>query len=350
MDDLLFCVTKEITKAVKPWLVDVPVKINIWIRPECQRRQFEIIKEARPSILFIQSDGGRNEREWEIINEHRRMYEEEIDWNCTVYRIYADTNCGMYTMMRRTREVIWQHVDRCIFTEDDYMPSVSYFRFCAELLERYKDDLRISCICGTNSFDTRQDCSSDYFFAQIGSTWGIACWKRTEDLYYDFDYKDDPYTMRMLKNITRHNRRGWKQIKAFTSGKPYNGHGAGIEYFLGMTRFSQHQLRIIPTRNLISNIGYGISSAHADELRAMTPEMRRMFNTKTYEMEFPLKHPKYVIDDIEYSEMIKRQLCIDRPIKSAMRKAYRLLLMIRYKGIGNTITKARKVIYREIEK
>ena len=69
----------------KPWLVDVPVKVNIWVRPECQRKQFEVIKQARPSILFIQSDGGRNEQEWKIINEHRKMFDTEIDWDCTVY-------------------------------------------------------------------------------------------------------------------------------------------------------------------------------------------------------------------------------------------------------------------------
>ena len=41
---------------MKPYLVDVPVRVNIWIRPECQKKQFEILKQARPSILFIQSD------------------------------------------------------------------------------------------------------------------------------------------------------------------------------------------------------------------------------------------------------------------------------------------------------
>lgn len=30
---------------MKPYLVDVPVRVNIWIRPECQRKQFEIIKK-----------------------------------------------------------------------------------------------------------------------------------------------------------------------------------------------------------------------------------------------------------------------------------------------------------------
>ena len=53
--------------ALKKYLVDIPVRINIWIRPECQRRQFEVIKKARPSILFIQSDGGRNDEEWQAI-------------------------------------------------------------------------------------------------------------------------------------------------------------------------------------------------------------------------------------------------------------------------------------------
>lgn len=41
---------------MKPYLVDVPVKINIWTRPECQRKQFEVIKQARPrKAMNIQS-------------------------------------------------------------------------------------------------------------------------------------------------------------------------------------------------------------------------------------------------------------------------------------------------------
>lgn len=39
------------------YLVDVAVEINIWIRPNLQREQFEVIKKARPSVLFLISDG-----------------------------------------------------------------------------------------------------------------------------------------------------------------------------------------------------------------------------------------------------------------------------------------------------
>ena len=58
---------------MKPYLIDVPVKVNIWTRPECQRKQFEVIKQARPSILFVTSDGGRNEREWQLIYQNRKI-------------------------------------------------------------------------------------------------------------------------------------------------------------------------------------------------------------------------------------------------------------------------------------
>ena len=88
------------------FLVDVPVKINIWIRPDCQKKQFEIIKQAKPSVLFIQSDGGRNGEEQRIINENRKMIEEGISWKCKVYKIYEDTNQGLYTMGAKTRDVI----------------------------------------------------------------------------------------------------------------------------------------------------------------------------------------------------------------------------------------------------
>ena len=99
---------------MEKYLVDVPVRINIWIRPECQRRQFEVIKKARPSILFIQSDGGRNDEEWQAIYANRKMIDEGIDWDCQVYRLYEEKNNGLYSMAKKTYSLIWKTVYRCI--------------------------------------------------------------------------------------------------------------------------------------------------------------------------------------------------------------------------------------------
>ena len=169
---------KIVIESQKPYLVNVPVKINIWIRPECQRKQFEVLKQARPSILFVTSDGGRTEKEWEAIYANRKLYDKQIDWNCTVYKLYMDENLGMYAMGKKRAELVWNNVDRCVSLEDDIIPSVSFFRYCAELLEKYKDDQRIECICGMNHLGKCENVHSDYFFSRQGSIWGTATWKR----------------------------------------------------------------------------------------------------------------------------------------------------------------------------
>ena len=187
----------------KPFLVDVPVKIGIWIRPEQQMMQYEVIRQARPSVLFLSSDGGRNEAEWEAIRKNRKLYDEGIDWDCQVYRLYKENNCGLYHMALEINRLIWSHVDRCIFLEDDVLPSISYFQFCAELLEYYKDDTRVGMICGMNHCETWDAGNADYFFSKRGSIWGVARWKRTYELNWNIGYYQDPYARNVLREYIK---------------------------------------------------------------------------------------------------------------------------------------------------
>lgn len=284
---------------MKPYLVDVPVRINIWIRPECQRKQWDVVKQARPSVLFLQSDGGRNEGEWKAIYQNRKMIDENIDWECTVYRIYEDRNNGMYAMGKKMSELIWSKVDRCIFTEDDYIPSVSFFRFCAELLERYKDDLRIECICGMNHEGVTEDVNADYFFSRQGSIWGTATWRNRRLERGDFSYGKDEYVMKLLRRNVKHNRPILNRIEAYANNDKFEGHVAGGEFWIDFSMFAQNRLQIIPKYNMICNIGSGENSAH---FKTRDKRIQRIFNMKTYEYEFPLKHAKYVIPDYEYEK------------------------------------------------
>ena len=326
----------------KPWLVDVPVKVNIWIRPECQRKQFEVLKQARPRILFIQSDGGRNEKEWAIIKEHRKMFDTEIDWDCEVYRIYADKNYGLYTMGSMREKIIWEHVDRCIHLEDDQIPSVSYFRFCAEFLEKYKDDERICCICGMNHLGVSENVTADYFFSRQGSIWGYATWKRVYNQFYEFGYENDPYVMKLLEQRTAKNRFFWKQrILGYKKDKTYNGHIAGDEFFVGLAMYLHNQVQIIPKYNMISNIGCSEDAAHSNSIKLLPHGIRQVFFSKTYELNFPLKHPKYVIPDIEYEKKRNRIMAHNHPMISCFRKVESFCLMVRYGKIKQAVKKTK---------
>lgn len=336
---------------MKAFIVDVPVKINIWIRVDFQRKQFEILKQARPSILFIQSDGGRNEKEWEAIRKNRRLFDEEIDWECKVFRIYEDHNNGMYAMARKVRKVIWENVDRCIFLEDDILPAVSYFQFCAELLERYKNDCRIGFICGRNNDGITEDASADYFFSHEGSIWGIATWKRVSDAVLETEaYSSDPYTMRLLKESLKYNKDAWKRVEGYAQDNRYEGHVRGPEFDYMLEVYGQHRLKIIPKKNMINNIGYGSDSEHAMEYKYLSKGTQKLFDQKTYEVEFPLKHMQFVVPDLQYEKRRNRALAVDRPLVKYYRKAVSLLRMLFCGDFGKIHNKISRTIKRNDRK
>ena len=298
---------KRLGESMNSYLIDVPVRITIWIRSECQRKQWEVIKKVKPSILFIQSDGGRNDNENQIIQSNRKMIDESIDWRCMVYRFYEECNLGLYAMSKKVIEFIWQKVDRCIFLEDDQIPSTSFFYFCCELLEKYKDDQRIECICGMNHLE-KWNCNSDYFFSRQGSIWGNASWKRTylERKNPGFNYANDNYVMSLLKQRTKHNKKAWLRLNNYAKNEYYEGHVAGGEFWKEFNMYSQNRLQIIPKCNLIKNIGYGNDSTHSSELKYLPKTIRSIYDMKTYEISVPLKHAEYVIPDVEYEKRRNR--------------------------------------------
>lgn len=312
---------------MKPFLVDVPVRINIWTRPECQKRQLEVLQKARPSVLFIQSDGGRNEDEWNAINQNRKLVDEGLDWSCKVYRFYEDQNNGLYKMDQKVIDFIWTKVDRCIFLEDDHIPAVSFFQFCAELLEKYENDERIEMICGNNLLGINDNVTNaDYFFTERGwSIWGTATWRRNslQNRGFPLPYREDEYVKRCLRmNMNRY----WKaRAIGYCSGLFVDGHRPGSEYQHAANSVLYHRISIVPTRNMISNIG-----SIGEHVKG-SKRTSKFFNQKSYEISFPIRHPNYVVDDKEFGEKYLKYLklddasCFVRVFRNTRRLLYRII-------------------------
>lgn len=316
---------------MKNYLIDVAVKTTIWTRPDCQRKQFEVIKEARPSKLLLVSDGGRTEEEWRRININRRMFDEEIDWDCEVYKLYEEENRGVWTMINRGHKFVWSKVDACIFLEDDDIPTVTFFAFCKEMLDRYKNDTRIGMICGTNLLGIYEDCPYDYFFTGSGSIWGVATWKRITESF-DMSYRKDAYEMKILKRKLRGDAIFWKSILSFGKTGYYNNHIATDEFFYGMSRYANSQLRIVPTRNMISNVGCTADSAHSGAYETIPHALRKIFSLPRYDVKFPLSHPRYVTEDLIFEQRVNSIMAYNMPVKSAIRRLEKIYLYSRKKG------------------
>jgi hypothetical protein len=325
---------------MKPYLVNVPVILYVFVRPDTLKQVFEKIKTARPSVLFLVSDGPRDNvaTDKEKIEASRKVVE-NVDWDCEVHRLYSDINRGMYTTFKITCDYVFQKVDRCIFLEDDVVPSTSFFQYCAELLEKYKNDLRISRICGMNHIGIYNEVNTDYFFSIIAPIWGFAFWRRSYELFYDFSYGDDKYIMSRLNENTKKYKNFNKSLLGYYNNEMYNGHEAGPEFLFRYVEVSQQQINILPKKNMIKNVGYGNEATHASELKKMPKGIQNMFNMETYEYNFPLKHPKYVVLDNTYEKKVHKITASYHPFISFYRKCEGLIRKIYYDGLIDIIKK-----------
>ena len=314
---------------LKPFLVDVPVKLNVFVRPEMLEKVFSVVKTARPSILFLVSDGPRQHvaTDKERVAKSRRVVE-TVDWDCKVYKLYSDVNKGMITTGKEAREFIFSKVDRCIMLEDDVVPSVSFFRFCAELLEKYKNDLRVHRVCGMNHLGLYETGGSDYFFSKEGAIWGYAIWKRTyENFDYEFSYAKDSYVMNLLHKQTNKPKEMWKQYVAYSKGEDFKRIKAGPEFFYESATNLHNQLNIVASKNMVCNIGVGEGSLHApDSMKLLPKGIAQVFYMDTYEYTFPLKHPQFVIEDEAYRKKVNRIMGWGHPLVKIYR---RIEVMIR---------------------
>ena len=296
--------------------IDVSVLLIFFNRPETFSKVFEQVKIARPSKLFLYQDGARANRPTDVENVARcRAIAENIDWDCEVHRLYQEENKGCDPSEFIAIKWAFSHVEECIVLEDDDVPSQSFFPFCKELLEKYRYDERINMICGLNINGVTENVTSDYLFSRCSSIWGWASWRRVVDGWDGtYAFLDDSESMALLKDNLDHNYHvEFDSLYNYAAGhrKTTREH---YESILACDRNLNSRLNIIPKYNMISNIGVQEESTHnVGDIRLLPKSIQQVFNMKTYQIDMPLKHPKYVIENYEHARRHMQILGIRHP-------------------------------------
>ena len=231
-------------------------------------------------------------------------------------------------------------LDGLLVLEDDDVPSQSFFPFCKEMLDRYEHDTRITMIAGFNSDEVTEGVPDDYFFTSVFSIWGWASWRRVVDQWDEhYTFLDDPYAMQQLTNLVRQRRFRTDFIPMCrdhrASGKAF------YETIFWASMLLNNGLAIMPTRNLINNMGVTTDSTHfTSSLDTIPRRLRRMFTMKRYELQFPLRHPRYVIENVAYKESVYRTNAWGHPwikVARSLEELYRNMLHGNFRNIGRSI-------------
>lgn len=290
---------------MKEFLVDVPVLILFFNRPEQLSQVFQQVREARPSRLFLYQDGPRGAQDMPGIMACRKVVE-SVDWDCHVERLYQERNYGCDPSEFISQKWAFSHVDKCVVLEDDDVPSVTFFSFAKEMLDRYEYDDRVTMICGFNVEEHTADTSDSYFFSTNFSIWGWASWRRVVDQWDEhYTWLDDTETVTRLQTLIR--ERGYRDDFLPMCRKHRAQGKAFYETIFWAHLLLSNGLCIVPTHNMINNLGATADSTHfGGELATLPHGYRRIFTMGRYDMNYPLRHPKHVIEHVAYRHRVYR--------------------------------------------
>jgi hypothetical protein len=284
-------------------MLNSAVLFLIFNRPEITEKVFQEIRRAKPTRLYIAADGPRERNPAdEILCEKAREIRNWIDWECEVRTLYQEKNLGCRVAVGLAIDWFFDHEEEGIILEDDCLPSQSFFIYCAELLEYYRDDKRVMCISGDNFQQGKSVTSDSYYFSKYSHCWGWATWRRAW-AHYDRDMKlwnefRDDGQLQVWSDGNNQFEQYWSQI--------FNSAAAGEinswAYRWQFSCWSQNGLTCLPDKNLVKNIGFGDQATHTRE----SADWRDALQAEN--IEFPLTHPQNVIRN-ENADIITDSTC-----------------------------------------
>lgn len=274
----------------------------IFRRPECTIRSFREIAKAKPEKLFIIGDGPRTFLEKQDVIATRDIVK-SIDWDCEVLRNYSEENMGCGQRIVSGLEWVFSYVDEAIIIEDDIVPSVSFFRYCQEMLDYHRSNESVFSISGCNIGFASKGTGSTYSYSNFMNMWGWATWKRAfEKIDFSIEFWPSYKESVHLKNRLNNNPT-WINFWKSTLDQVYQGHLDTWDYQWIISQLFNSAYSTFPTTNMIENIGCDPQATHTVDSDFIAGKLQRR------EIAFPIKHPDLFEPNKAYEDYIKTAWC-----------------------------------------
>ena len=302
-----------------------PIALTVFNRADITARVFSAIARARPQKLYVIADAPRAGRPGEAENcAAARRVIDRVDWDCKVVKNYSDTNLGPKRRLSTGLRWVFEQEPEAIFLEHDCLPHSTFFPFCEQLLEKYRDDRRVMHIGGTNFLFGRVPMQDSYHFSCITQPWGLATWRRAWQ-YYDVEMTAWP-ALRNTALLTEALLGDKRCVEFFRDefDKTHDGRINTWDHQWLLACWQHHGLAVYPRTNLISNIGFWKGALYCGDTHDI------LSNLPTKPMHFPLRHPVRVERHGEADQFLIERVLVPGE-RQKMNKWRRLLPNLRNK-------------------
>ncbi len=258
--------------------MNAPVLLIIYNRSNSLRRVIQKLRDQKIEKIYIAADGPNREKEGDVekVLQARKVLE-EIDWDCKVYKLYREINIGCKQGVAEGLNWFFENEECGIILEDDCLPNESFWLFCNELLEKYKDNYNVMTISGTNSQDGVLRGEATYYFSRYNHVWGWATWRRAWINYNGNlagwkEYRKSASWKELFKDPIERNY--WEDIfDEISYGKKK---WDAWDYPWTFSIWKINGINIMPNYNLVSNIGFGLDATHTKDANSSHANQRTL--------------------------------------------------------------------------
>ena len=293
-------------------MLETPVLLLIFNRPEVTLRVFEAIRNMKPTQLFIAADGPRKDRPDDAENcRLARQIIELIDWNCEVKTLLREENLGCKYAVSQAIDWFFENVEQGIILEDDTLPNQSFFLYCENLLNKYKSNTQIMHISGSRLIADKTE-PETYYFSKYPHVWGWATWKRAWK-FYDVELQKFPVSKSILTKNKVYNSKKEEKVWTdfFRAMQARKVDTWDTQWNLAI--WLENGLCITPPVNLVTNIGWGIVDAthtHEEDSHLSIPALSLDIHTLIHpdSVQINKKKDVFLFEDIIYQWRIRHSL------------------------------------------
>ena len=270
-------------------MLNTPILLITFNRPNHTRKVLERIVEAKPKDLYVFRDHWRENcpSEQEKCEEVRALIEEIglRNKDITLHTLYPDHNLGCGPGPMTALNWFFSENEMGIILEDDAVPHPDFFGYCEQLLEKYKDDESVRAI-GSMHLDDRTYGDGSYYFSMMNRT--FCAWATWARAWKDFDLYHRNVTRKQFDRVLKdygcalRMREYWCDRLAEVQKDAY--HNSSWDQQFWMSIWLHHGKGIMPNVNLSTNIGFDATATHGSDPNSAGA------NRETFPI-LPLKHP-----------------------------------------------------------
>jgi len=241
--------------------MDIPLVLIIYNRYKYTFELINTLKKFKLKKIYIISDGPKkNQKDIMSVKKTRDLVAEKFKKiNCI--KIYSKKNLGLRKRIISGLNKVFDKEKQAIILEDDCIPTKEFFLFTKILLKKFKHNKKVASICGSNHLSSWGKKDVYYLQSKYFNSWGWATWSdRWKQINFNPKYLLNKNNDKKILNVLGSYRAllYWKYILKKLLHKKINSWAYTYNYYY----FLKKKYHLIPTKNLIKNIGIGKNSTN----------------------------------------------------------------------------------------